>query len=461
MLIITVHYPQRELIPKLLLAHKAASRCGASIIGRTGAIRKKNGQVLYKKLGPFKRDYRIHEGLVLEMATTHLALLHIAKFRKEGFSIASFCEEATAFSDPVEFATRRLAESTINNIDFLISWGKWHQQAISTSSIDDGKVSTTGHPRFEIYQEKFKQLYIDNINCIENKYGQFILINTNITEIDMLNDGVEKRLRQLEEKLTKTGKSSLSDIGQSEETLLYGVNKKRKAFANQVLIANNIVNELGESNVKIVMRPKPSVSVELLSKYAKDIGYSGHVDGAFSVTPWLHACSGVLHHSCTTAIEAALAKKAAVMLLDDGDDKEIARPVKDASFCVKSINEASELLIDSVNNKTDLADLNEKYKSVKYWHKNIDTSPSDAVIDEIIKRGLINLNDDQGIKDLRFKRIIPKEHCSSMPIDNSKRGIDGAIDSVEVINTIQELNSILNKKISVEEVDSEIYILRS
>jgi len=140
MIIIGVHYPQRELVGKLLLAHKAAHRYGSSVIGRTGSIRRCKGQVFQHSFRPLRFGKKLSSGVVVDVALTPEASAkgRFPAFIEQGFNLASFDEEATAFWDPAAFARRRIDEKSAGMVDVLYSWGAWHNEsALNNTQLSD------------------------------------------------------------------------------------------------------------------------------------------------------------------------------------------------------------------------------------------------------------------------------------------------------------------------------------
>lgn len=458
MIIITVHYPQRELIPKILLAHKAATRYGAAIIGRTGPVRKLRGQVLQQKMWSLKFKFHIEKGVIIEMATTpEAAADRLPSFKNEGFNVVSFCEEATAFPDPKTFASRRLDKNALDIIDLFLSWGKWHQEAIDYSTIDKNKLATTGHPRFEIYQEKYKSIFNEQIDDIKKTYGErFILVNTNIPEFALDEKNYNNRKDQLFKKVSLIGGQTLGDIGISEGELEYLFDNKRQSFKNEIDIVNNLIESSTCRDFKVVLRPKPSVAANAIQSYATKLGYQGKVDGRYSIVPWLYACSAVLHQNCTTGIEAALLGKPAIML-DEGTP--IASPVKDASIIASNAIEVVELLKQSLNDGIDETIISEKLNSVKKWHENIESSPSDKILSELNDRGFIektsnNLNRIHSKAINLEGSVIESSNNSHIPGKKVK------IDPYLLKHTVLKLNDIFSTKIGVSTVRDQVYILQ-
>jgi len=458
MIIITVHIVYRELIPKLLLAHKAAIKNGVAIVGRTSKIRKACGQVLYKKLGPFKLKIPIKNGVVIEVATTSLSKIWFTNFRLSGLNNASFCEEATAFANSKEFARQRFNREALREVDLFFSWGKWHQSAIKHSSLTEDKVFESGHPRFEIYQSQYKQLYQNQIDNIVERYGKFILINTNMDILAIEKDGYKKELLKWHNKARILGKANTSSVGAPDIHEIRQIFYNQKvSFINEIKIINILRDKLKRKRFSIVMRPHLSMPINLFSSYARKMGYRDEIDRGFSVVPWLHACTAVLHHNCTTAIEAALLGKPAIMIEEEAP---VAPSVRDASFVASNIDEAASMLKGVIDGNIDKNKIYEKKASVSYWHANIDNSPSDKIISELQKRNLTKLGESYSFEKLHFKPVISSEKDYIPPNNPYKRGQDIPINKEEVAYTIMQLNNIFNSDIRVYEISKEIFLLR-
>lgn len=463
MIIVTVHYPQRELVPKILLAHKAAHKFGSSVIGRTGAIRKCGGQVLQRSYGPFRFGRKIDNGVVIEVTATPEATTEnrFPGFIGQGLKIATFDEEATAFGDAKGFANRRIDVKASDMLNVLYSWGEWHNRAIKESSIEQRKVSVTGHPRFEILQDKYSALYQDQMNFLMNKYGRFILINTNITEMDWSSVAFDKRMRELKEKQLKVRREIPGGFGELE-AMKKKSEARRQAFHDQVRVSSRLTQaakDMGINDLQVVMRPKPSVIPDVLEKYAQEQGFKGIVDGRFSAVPWITSCSAVLHHGCTTAIEAALVGKPAVMF---GDEEFVAQPVKDASFVASGEIEAVEWLLHAYKGQINKKELARRYDSVSLWNENIGASASDAILDDLAVRGLNGEPETQvGRIPCRSGTRLSISDTDLLPYDSSRRGVDMPIAPVEIMSSVQKLDEIFGVNTRVRKIRPEVFLLSS
>lgn len=464
MLLIGVHYPQRELIPKLLLAHKASQRYGSALIGRTGALRRNGGQVFQRSSGSLAKRKRIKDGVMLEVALTPEASAQgrLPGFVENGFRVASFDEEATAFWDPGSFAKRRIDAVSADLVDVLFSWGAWHEAAIKHSEISPRKVARVGSPRFDVYQTQYESLFHDEIEFIRGRFGKFILINTNIVEMDWSEASFRQRVEELEEKRRRVGRDV--DGGFGEIHLMKEKSElRRAAFAAQIAISNRFAELLKEASgdhVHVVMRPKPSVVPEKLERYAKTLGFRGIVDGRFSAVPWIKSCEAVLHHGCTTAIEAALVRVPAVMM---GSNQLVAQPVREASFIAKGVEEAAQALVRFCDPGGDPKHLEKRYVAVSGWHQNIGESASDAVLDALEARGLVGYQERSnygGVLESMYYRALSFGR-DRLVYDPAKRGIDASISFFEVSKTLRVLDKIFGFVTNIRQIHKEVFLIEA
>ena len=480
MIIVCVHIPQRELFSKILFAHKAAHRYGSSVVGKASEIRRCEGQVLKKKFGPISIGKNIKNGIIFELAITPEAWKkRIKGFLKQGFKVVSFDEEATALYDVKVFANSRIGKKSAENIEVLYSWGEWHNRLIKLSCIDQKKVAVVGHPRIEICQDKFTSIYDDQINIIKKKYGRFLLINTNCTELDWSEEDFQKKLQKINDKKRLVGK----DVWENIETMRKKQKVRRRTFKQQIDVSNlflKMAKQNGAEDIEVVMRPKPSVMPIKLEQYAREQGFVGHVEKQFSVIPWIKSSSAVLHYGCSTAIESALQFKPSVMV--GGNEDFVAEPVKEASIIVDSEQKAAEKLLASCLGQADQNEIDQKYKAVGSWHKNINKSSSDEILDDLEKRGLI---DNPRVKKLLNSKIVHKQRTfinnnsmlsnydlnnnsqndfinkfkSLIGLSSKKKDIIFPISYNEVTQVVEKLDKIFAVKTSCKKIGPQIFLL--
>lgn len=458
MLILAVHSTHRELMGKLLLAHKAAMRWGYAILGQSTRLRQHHAQVLRQGRGLWRRSLPLTGGVVLEVAATANATQErFPVFRQAGFEIASFDEEATAFFDPQHFAKRRYDVRANAQLALLFSWGRWHQQALQHAPIDPQKVVTSGHPRFEIYQAPYQRLFQTQIDTICRRYGAFILVNTNIPAYAFEEDGVEKRLAELERKAQLADMANARDLGYTADELYERARRARQAFQHKLNIVQHIAKPLRQEGVTLVLRPHHSVSAEQLKAYARRLGYAGHVDGRFSIAPWLYATRGILHHNCTTALEATLVGKPAIMF-DEG--VPVAEPVRDVSFVHDTPQTTAETLLQIARQTLDPTQLAEKAHALRHWQAHVDSSPSDVILDALSERGLLPTDQTFQADQIQGRVLHHRPHyVLGSHQTNAVRGADVFMKASDISISVKHLNAIFASDVRVKQVSDQIFLL--
>lgn len=177
--------------------------------------------------------------------------------------------------------------------DYVCAWGEFQRAYYANLPGEPGaKVVTTGHPRFDLYDEPYRHYFDEDVERLRREYGQFVLINTNFPRA-----------------------SHQYGIGHvfSEE---YGYNEKNpdpwiKSWAHVQRVMTNFVEMVHEAAVrfpetKFVIRPHPSEEWSFWEAiFAGRPNILMRHEGP--VAPWMMAAGAVIHDGCTTGIEAYLA----------------------------------------------------------------------------------------------------------------------------------------------------------
>lgn len=182
--------------------------------------------------------------------------------------------------------------------DFLATWGRWQKEFNESYEPTDATISVTGHPRFDLYSERYRNYFVDETQKITDEYGDFILINTAFSYSNNGEGGVKFIF-----------KPNIAYDSTNEDHRKYRFKRwKQQMFsiADIVDLVNKI--SLAHPDKIIVIRPHPSED----SGYYRDLFQNIEnvrviYEGA--VTPWILACKLMIHNGCTTAIEASLANK--------------------------------------------------------------------------------------------------------------------------------------------------------
>lgn len=285
-----IEISSRELMAKLFMAHQFAMDGHVSYVGE-----KSNILNLSKYVSPavyFDKGY--HKG-VSEKSYAFL--------KKNGVSIVSLDEEnAIDFKDSQQL-NLRFPDEILDEFDLIFLWGKKQYDFLfkNRKNFNPNKVVISGHPRFELLENSYRQLYEDDVTKHSIKYKNYILINTNFglgnnvkPESDVINNYINR-------------------FPQVKKLIEY----QKMQVTNFISLAQLISKE---TDLNVVLRPHPEESHEVYLKAFSN--YSNiHVVYEGSVIPWLIASKMMIHHDCTTSLEAAMVGRSSVAFTKDLDVK--------------------------------------------------------------------------------------------------------------------------------------------
>lgn len=240
--------------------------------------------------------------------------VYYKRLKRRNFKIVHLNEEGAVWPGG-EFEWKNILKqcerpSQLSEDDFLATWGSWQKKFNSSYESTKVKICVTGHPRFDLYSERYRDYFSAETQKIIKEYGQFILINTAFSYSNNGEGGVRFIF-----------KSNIAYDSNNREHREYRFKRwKQQMFsiADIVDLVNKI--SLAHPNKKIIIRPHPSED----SQYYKDIFQKvNNVEVVYkgSVTPWILACTLMIHNGCTTAIEATLAKKPVINYCTNPDPK--------------------------------------------------------------------------------------------------------------------------------------------
>ena len=364
---IPVEVKDRELYAKILLAKYAAENGFNVILGKKNDV---NRLVLNMPRG-------VYYGLGIAKNYNDF----FEKLSKLGHIIVVGEEEGLITYSDAMYLDMRISTATIKYVDLIFTWGVENHNVISVGRKNEvSKLRVTGNPRFDLLKPAFSEVYDTQINSIKNKHENFILICTSFPSCNHFIKNIDY-IQSLIDKKTLTTEDSISNFKryQKVKSLTF------KSFLEAIpLLAQTY------SDIDIVIRPHPSENKEIYQVFS-DKYKNVFIENSFSVHPWILSSMAVIHHYCTTSIEAFAADVPRFSLRpvkDELSEKEI--PFKCSNEC-----KSAEILIDKMNNivfnqKEYQSDSKLKKEYEKYVFNMGETISSDLIIQEIIN--FININ---------------------------------------------------------------------
>jgi len=218
--------------------------------------------------------------------------------KKSHTKIIYLHEEGGVFENDIEHIKaglfRRLQPDWLSAEDYFCAWGEVQSQIYKDSSPTfKNNIYITGHPRFDLCSDKFKPLYQEEICELKNKFGPFLLINTNFSRFTRIGgNGCYFGPPW-------TPKNDEIKIKQAADYLGYDANQ----FSGFIKLIAAIEKRFPDLN--IVIRPHPSEDTRYFSDvfaHFKKV----HIAREGNLISWLRACQTLIHSGCTTGIEGCL-----------------------------------------------------------------------------------------------------------------------------------------------------------
>jgi surface carbohydrate biosynthesis protein len=287
LLLIPVENQIRELDPKLLLACIAAERGFSSVIGSRREME-------------FNIDMFPHS-IYLSKSMTIRSLLFFRVANKFGHEIVTWDEEALVHLPPETYFSRRLDPHSIRYVSHLFAWGSdnaelWRAYAHLPNGIP---IHITGNPRSDMLRPELRSFYEDEVKQLRNKYGDFILINTNFNHVNAY--GPDMNLFKPVKRPGQNPAFGRAARGMSRDYAEGLRDHKQAVFEHFKKLIPALAKAFPETN--IVVRPHPTESHEDYKNIASQFERV-YVTNEGNVVPWLMATRSVIHNGCTTGVEA-------------------------------------------------------------------------------------------------------------------------------------------------------------
>ena len=279
-IICPIEISARELVSKLFLLSKVIdNKKGQIVIG--------SKQNCHLTLGKFNNQIYIDKGYHQKISEKIYK-----KIKDRGGLIISLDEENAV--DYADFSTvnYRFPEKVFHVFDLIFLWGnKVFDFLKKNRNLNKNikKIYVSGHTKFELLKPSYNYLYEDKSKLLKEKYGEFILVNTDF--------GFSNNIMGKEEIIKKYS----TRVTRLEGAIKYQ-QKQIELFLEMVeFLATKI-------NYNIIIRPHPEESLEIY-KYLEKKYNNVIVIFEGEVIPWLIACKRMIHHDCTTSIEYAMMGK--------------------------------------------------------------------------------------------------------------------------------------------------------
>lgn len=330
---IPIEVKNRELLAKVYLAKHAAERGFNVILGRKNDLNE-----LIVRMPP---------GAYLGIGAFENFRHYFTKLKRLGFTIVVNEEEGLVTYADRMYVDMRVSGGTLQQIDELLTWGAENQSVLASAFPQfEKKFAITGNPRFDLLKPQNRKVYEAEMEAIEAQYGRFVLICTSFSSINHFDKSIDY-VKSLVEKKTLRSQESIINFNRYRAV-------KQKTFAAFL----DAIPKLAAINpsINIVIRPHPSENMDIYREFSTQFK-NVYVDARFSVHPWIFKAEALIHHYCTTSIEALAAGTPRFALRPERDslsEKEI--PFRCSVECISAdelVSRVSECLVTGKGNQKD------------------------------------------------------------------------------------------------------------
>ena len=363
--------------------------------------------------------------------------------KKNNFNIIYLHEEGAVFNGKKNLNKILKNQYNINFFDKndnLCVWGRV-QKKVELKRSKKVPIDITGHPRFDLYKQKWKDLHKLKIKNLKKTYNNFILISGNYSTA---NSGLGTKFVFNNDQLNK----------KSERTnLINTYSSSMKQLMSMIHLTGNLAVKF--PNLNFIYRPHPSENHEfykIIFKGLKNVLVKH--DGP--VLPWILASRFLIHDGCTTAIEAYLANIPVINykpIYDPNYDiwlpNQIGRRVKNINGVItyiKKMNMEKNVLKSKHKNKKIYDYLfNFQNDSFKEFFKIIDSRIDHNKMNNKINSALIEIY----YQKLRTKNFFYKILKPSKKIDLDYHNTKFyGLSKTYIDEKFKIISNLLNKKIS-------------
>jgi surface carbohydrate biosynthesis protein len=353
LLLIPVENQVRELDPKLLLSCVAAERGFSSVIGSRREME-------------FSIDF-FPPSIYLSKSMTIRSLLFFRVAKKFGHEIIAWDEEALVHLPAGTYFSRRLDPKAIRYVSHLFAWGTdnkelWRQYP---DLPDNTPIHITGNPRSDMLRHELQSFYHDEVKQLREKYGDFILINTNFNHVNAYGPDMN-----LFKPVKRSGQKPVFGRAARGMSRAYAEglrDHKQTVFEHFKRLIPVLDNAISDTN--IVVRPHPTEKHDVYKKIASACKRV-HVTNEGNVVPWLMATKAVIHNGCTTGVEAYMMGVPAIsyraVVNEDYDYGIYVLPNKMSHQCF-DVEQLKDLLKKILNGEEGAADGDYRRDMIKHY----------------------------------------------------------------------------------------------
>jgi surface carbohydrate biosynthesis protein len=276
----------REFDAKLLLSCFAAERGFQAIVGSKKEIN--------KRIGSLPRS------IFLSKSLTKRNLLNYELLDRLGHAVVCGDEEALVYASPDSYLHHKVAAATLRKARALLAWGPQNEQLWRNFPGYHGSpIHVTGNARMDLLRPELRPLFDADAQKLRERFGRFVLINTNFSRLNHYFPGQSRQRRALESGPSGGG----LDLGRGLAA------HKARLYEHFLEMVPAVAAACPDHTV--IVRPHPSEKQETWRDRTRGCP-NVQVVHEGNVVPWLIASELLIHNGCQTAVEAYLLEAPAI-----------------------------------------------------------------------------------------------------------------------------------------------------
>lgn len=414
-----IEFSHRELYSKSLIAAKLVAKGFRVVIGQQWAMHA-NLTKLPRGVILFKSYHK-----------TYWPIMSAAK--KAGHIVTSLEEEL--FGTNTYEGVRPVVNYGLNDlIDYIYLNSPIEKKVLSDYEYHN--VVESGNPRGDILKLRYRDLYKDQVDKIKNKYGSFVLVNTNFG----VTNSIWGSVKAAADAAIQSGVLDLKN----ERSVIHFREAVRYEKDSRVEIFS-LIEQLKKIKIfdRVIVRPHPNENLEMWSSKFRDDNFV-EVIREGSHIPWTIGSDLLVHCGCTTGFEAALADIPVVSLYPGAPNSYADSLVSNNVNCTfQSADELAEFLVNFNKNKSLLKN---RGLYEQFYASSDVTFAADIIVEHIAS--LCSLEGE--FEKLKFNNVAPvkqlKQKCDVEPIR-----------FLEDLNTIAKIEGLRDG--FLEKLDQSIFVL--
>lgn len=308
-------------------------------------------------------------------------IANLRYLKSKGGRILLLDEEGGVYPKEWTHFYARHEDTALEYLDLLFAWGQRQKAALleKRKNISPRDIVVTGNPRFDLRRKEFDYYYRalhGNAEYQKLSGANFILVNTSF--------GYANNQVPFEE-FVRWAIGNFPGYYDKDEL------HANRRYQYQVLEAfMHAVRTVAAAHptVHIVVRPHPAENMDTYRQRFDDTP-NVLVTNEGSVQEWIIPAKAVIHHDCTTAIEAFIGGKRVACyapLLDMERVQEMPVRISDRIEDEHALLEWVQRAIESNGNPTIIENYREKQDLLRSVIANVTDSATQAIIDTIQSR---------------------------------------------------------------------------